>query len=100
MGVIHSSVLRDCLLTAVGNNSSQLSFQGDFLFDSSIHRYNLEFPVVPTAITYPETAEQVAGVVKCAADHDIKVQAYSGGHSYANYGLLISVLTYEIESLI
>ncbi|KAJ5108088.1 hypothetical protein N7456_004763 [Penicillium angulare] len=87
MGIPHSALVRDCLLGAVGNNSNLLAFQGDFLFDSRIPRYNLEFPVVPTAITYPDNAEQVAGIIKCAADHDIKVQAYSGGHSYANYGL-------------
>ncbi|KAJ5565011.1 hypothetical protein N7513_001253 [Penicillium frequentans] len=87
MGVTHSSVVHDCLLSAVGNNSNLLAFQGDFRFSSNIHPYNLEFPVVPTAITYPQTTEQVAEIVKCAATHNIKVQACSGGHSYANYGL-------------
>ncbi|KAJ5949140.1 hypothetical protein N7454_000724 [Penicillium verhagenii] len=87
MGITHSSVVHDCLLSAVGNNANLLAFQGDFLFTSNIPRYNLEFPVIPTAITYPQTTEQVAAIVKCAATHDIKVQAYSGGHSYANYGL-------------
>ncbi|KAJ5778171.1 hypothetical protein N7520_001417 [Penicillium odoratum] len=87
MGAAHSSVVHDCLLSAVGNNSNLLAFQGDFRFNSEIPLYNLEFPVVPTAITYPETTEQVAAIVKCAAHHDLKVQARSGGHSYANYGL-------------
>ncbi|KAJ5731308.1 uncharacterized protein N7483_005816 [Penicillium malachiteum] len=87
MGIVHSSIVHDCLLAAVGNHSNLVTFQGDFLFDSNIPRYNLDFPVVPVAITYPETTEQVAEIVKCAADNDIKVQAYSGGHSYANYGL-------------
>ncbi|KAJ5632427.1 hypothetical protein N7490_008766 [Penicillium lividum] len=87
MGVAHSSIVHDCLLSAVGNNSNLLTFQGDFRFNSNIQLYNLEFPVVPTAITYPETTEQVAAIVKCAAHHDLKVQARSGGHSYANYGL-------------
>lgn len=86
MGIPHSSLVHECLRGAVGNDSNLLAFQGDFLFDSRIPRYNLEFPVVPTAITFPDNAEQVASIVKCAADHDFKVQAYSGGHSYANYG--------------
>src|SRR5881392_3181894 len=28
---------------------------------------------LPTSVVYPGTAEQVAGVLKCAADHDLAV---------------------------
>jgi FAD/FMN-containing dehydrogenases len=43
--------------------------------------------VIPVAITYPRTTEQVAGIVSCAVENGYKVQPRSGGHSYANYGL-------------
>lgn len=38
--------------------------------------------VEPIAVTRPDTTEEVAAFVKCAADNDVKVQAKSGGHSY------------------
>ncbi|KAJ5895180.1 hypothetical protein N7495_006871 [Penicillium taxi] len=81
------SVVRDCLLAAVGNNPALVNFQNDTFFDLNTPLYNLNYPVVPTAITYPENSYQVAEIVKCAARNGLKVQAYSGGHSYANYGL-------------
>lgn len=33
------------------------------------------------------SSQQVAAVVKCAADNRYPVQAKSGGHSYGNYGV-------------
>lgn len=86
MGAAQSTAVNSCLLAAVGNSSSAVAFNGDLLFSSHVRRVNLDIPVAPVAITYPESAEQVAGIVKCAADHNVKVQAFSGGHSYGNYG--------------
>lgn len=48
--------------------------------------YNLDYPIIPAAVTYPETAEQIAEIVGYAASANLKVQARSGGHSYGNYG--------------
>lgn len=87
MGIGHSSLARDCLLAAVGNNSALLSFKDDPFFHAHIPLYNLNLPVVPAAITYPESSQQVADIVRCGAKYDYKVQAYSGGHSYGNYGM-------------
>lgn len=78
--------MRDCLMAAVSNNSALLSFKGDPFFTTQVPVYNLNLPVVPIAITYPDTKEQVAEVVACATKFGHKVQAYSGGHSYGNYG--------------
>ncbi|KAJ6106871.1 hypothetical protein N7512_010388 [Penicillium capsulatum] len=86
MGHSHSSPVRDCLMAAMGNNSALLSFKDDPFFTAHIPVYNLNLPVVPVAITYPDTAKQVAEIVACAAKFGHKVQAFSGGHSYGNYG--------------
>jgi FAD/FMN-containing dehydrogenase len=42
-------------------------------------------PVETTANTYPSTADEVAGFVKCAAEAGYNVQAEGGGHSYGNF---------------
>jgi FAD/FMN-containing dehydrogenase len=47
-----------------------------------VKRYNLEIKVTPAAVVRPQTAEDIAGVVRCAAAANVKVQAKSGGHSY------------------
>ncbi|EXK36009.1 hypothetical protein FOMG_09198 [Fusarium oxysporum f. sp. melonis 26406] len=49
--------------------------------------FNLGRIVLPAAVVRPSTDEQVSGFVRCAADSNVKVQARSGGHSYANYGV-------------
>lgn len=87
MGNTASIAGRDCLASAVGDDPALFASQDQLLFQSSaVHAYNLNFPVEPTAVTYPQSSEQVAAIVKCAADHDYKVQARSGGHSFGNYG--------------
>ncbi|KAJ5681821.1 uncharacterized protein N7477_001761 [Penicillium maclennaniae] len=87
MGNIPSIAGHDCLLAAVGHDSSMVTFRTDFSFKSHIPLYNLNTPVIPVALTYPTTTHQVADIISCAVDNGYKVQARSGGHSYANYGL-------------
>ncbi|KAF4342092.1 reticuline oxidase [Fusarium beomiforme] len=48
--------------------------------------FNLGRVVFPAAVVRPNTDDQISGFVRCAAENNIKVQARSGGHSYANYG--------------
>lgn len=91
MGNSPSIVGHDCFLAAVGHNSSLIAFKGDPLFGSRSPVYNLNFPVTAAVLTYPQTSEQVADIVRCAVDNGYKVQARSGGHSYANYGLTLCV---------
>ncbi|KAK2046192.1 FAD-binding domain-containing protein [Colletotrichum somersetense] len=50
--------------------------------------FNRARPVVPIAVVRPRNTDDVSGFVKCAAKHDIKVQAKSGGHSYAFFPCL------------
>lgn len=87
MGNSASSPIQACLLSAVGNNQSLVAFPDQpFYQASSVKPYNLNFPVSPAAVTFPESSQQVADIVKCAVTHGYKVQPKSGGHSYGNYG--------------
>lgn len=80
------SALNQCLTAAVGGNADLVAFSGEPLYQIlDVKPYNLDIPVDPAAITYPETNEQVAEIVKCAVANNMKVQARSGGHSYANF---------------
>ncbi|TVY62267.1 Berberine bridge enzyme-like [Lachnellula suecica] len=83
MGSSHSSPLSQCLVSAVGSANVALP-SNPFYKLSDVHQYNLDIAVSPVAVTYPNTAQQVAAIVKCAGS-SYKVQAKGGGHSYANY---------------
>ena len=88
---------RDCLVNAVGGNQALVAFQDQLLYQSAaVNAYNLNIPVTPAAVTFPESSEQIAAVVKCASEHDYKVQARSGGHSFGNYGTFRFASTYGL----
>jgi hypothetical protein len=83
-----TSVVNTCLTSAVGRRTSLLATKETALYQLvHVRPYNLDIPISPTAVTYPQSAEQVAAIVKCAVDNSLKVQPRSGGHSYANYGM-------------
>ncbi|CAI7626534.1 unnamed protein product [Penicillium pancosmium] len=84
MGNSQSIAGHGCFLTAVSNDASRVAFRGSFPLPPV---YNLDVPVTPAAIIYPKSTDEVADIVRCAVQHDYKVQARSGGHSYANHGL-------------
>ncbi|RJE27475.1 glucooligosaccharide oxidase [Aspergillus sclerotialis] len=80
--------LRNCLLAAVGGNIALVAFQGEPFYQAvAVKAYNLNIPITPAAVTFPKSSDQVAAVVKCAAERGYKVQSKCGGHSYGNYGL-------------
>ena len=82
-----SDSVRSCLHYAL-TDSGSVAFPGDLLYQQvDVNRYNLNIPVTPAAVTFPTSSQQVAAVVKCAADNGYPVQAKSGGHSYGNYGV-------------
>uniref|UniRef100_A0A8H7TQG9 FAD-binding PCMH-type domain-containing protein n=1 Tax=Bionectria ochroleuca TaxID=29856 RepID=A0A8H7TQG9_BIOOC len=77
--------LEDCLLNAVGGNLAEAKFSSEDGFKSDhVRPYNLNFPWVPFAITYPTEASKVAEIVTCASKHDRRGQTRSGGHDYTN----------------
>lgn len=81
-----SDSLNSCLRQAL-TKSGSVAFPGDLFYQQAdVNRYNLNIPVNPAAVTFPTSSQQVAAVVKCAADNGYPVQAKSGGHSYGNYG--------------
>jgi FAD/FMN-containing dehydrogenase len=47
--------------------------------------YNIRLPCTPCIIIIPETSQHISDAVVCARQHGIKVQAKSGGHSYASF---------------
>lgn len=78
--------LENCLNDAVGGDKARAQFPDEFLYELKDARpLNLDIPVTPAAITYPETSEEVAAIVRCAVRYNRKVQGRSGGHSYGNY---------------
>ncbi|KAK3903190.1 hypothetical protein C8A05DRAFT_43537 [Staphylotrichum tortipilum] len=84
-----NSALQQCIeevgrsrIGFAGFPSSPLTFQGIW-----VRPYNLDVKVTPAAVVRPRTAEDISSVIKCANTNNVKVQAKSGGHSYANYGL-------------
>jgi hypothetical protein len=86
------SAFSKSLKTALHGDSDLYSFPGDPFYQvEDVKPYNLAIPIMPAAVTYPRTAAQVAAIIKCAVEAGIKVQARSGGHSYANYCTFPSV---------
>ncbi|KAL2130750.1 hypothetical protein VTI74DRAFT_5988 [Chaetomium olivicolor] len=82
------SALQQCIQT-VGNG--RLGFAGfpvTPLYQTLwVQPYNLDIKVTPAAVVRPQTAADVAGIIRCAAANNVPVQAKSGGHSYGNFGL-------------
>ncbi|KAJ7804666.1 hypothetical protein B0H14DRAFT_3485964 [Mycena olivaceomarginata] len=82
------SPLQVCLNNVFSLNASGVSYPQDLLYQfSDVKPYNTAISVTPAAVTRPNTAEDVAKIVQCAAASSVKVQARSGGHSYGNYGI-------------
>ena len=87
MGNTSSTAVQKCLESAVGGNKALLAYKDVPLFQiAHVKPFNLDVPVTPLVVTYPQSADHVAKIVKCAADNNVKVQPRCGGHSYANYG--------------
>jgi hypothetical protein len=90
MGNVQTNGLTRCIDQVCAGRTDCATYSGSSSYNSSwVQLYNLDKPVVPAAIIRPETAEDVAGVVRCAASHQYKVQAKSGGHSFEYVLVLI-----------
>ncbi|KAK8171579.1 putative glucooligosaccharide oxidase [Phyllosticta citrichinensis] len=77
-----------CWNDAVGGDKDRAQFPDEALYQlRDVKPLNLDISVTPAAVTYPKTTEEVAEVVRCAVKYRRKVQARSGGHSYANHCL-------------
>ncbi|TWU73200.1 hypothetical protein ED733_004375 [Metarhizium rileyi] len=88
MGNGQSTALQQCLETVCHGRHGCLGYPSDALYQVEwVRAYNQAVHVTPVAVIRPKSAEEVAAAVKCAAQNKVRVQAKSGGHSYANYGL-------------
>ena len=93
MGNLSSNPLQVCLLAAVAGDTTRVAFPSDPLFQvDAVHPYNLNIPVNPAAVTFPESSTEIESIVRCATQGGYKVQPRSGGHSYGNYGSSNSAL--------
>jgi len=78
------SPLEACLSNVCKGRINCVGFPSDPLYQIAwVKPYNLATGVTPVAVVRPTTAQDVAAVVKCATQNKVKVQAKSGGHSYA-----------------
>ena len=80
--------IRQGLLAALGHDERLIAFPNKLLYQfEDAKPYNLDIPIVPAAVAYPTTPEQIAGIIKYASSANLKIQTRSGGHSYGNYGI-------------
>ncbi|KAL1619719.1 hypothetical protein SLS56_009974 [Neofusicoccum ribis] len=85
---VPSASLQSCLLTAVGTDETLVAIPDEALYQANdVHPYNLDIPVTPAAVAYPDSAQMIADIVGCAVQYGNKVQARTGGHGFGNYCL-------------
>ncbi|KAL9129439.1 MAG: hypothetical protein Q9217_002113 [Psora testacea] len=73
--------LADCL--SAGNVPVRFASSNDF--STLAQPYNLRLAYRPAVIVLPTTTEHVSNAVVCAGKNNVKLQAKSGGHSYASF---------------
>jgi len=73
--------LADCL----GKKGVPVRFMNDYGYEELAEPFNLRLQYKPLVIVLPNTNRHVQDAVICAGKFGVKVQAKSGGHSYASY---------------
>ena len=76
-----STTLTDCL----NNKNVPISLISSPNFAQLAQPYNLRLPYTPAVIVLPTTPQHISDAVVCASEYGVKVQAKSGGHSYASF---------------
>ncbi|KAF2640522.1 FAD-binding domain-containing protein [Massarina eburnea CBS 473.64] len=71
----------DCL----GNKNVPVKWENSPDYAELAETFNLRLTYKPKVIVLPTTSQHVQDAVKCANNCGYKVQARSGGHSYASY---------------
>jgi FAD/FMN-containing dehydrogenase len=77
------AAIDDCLKSA----QVPVDTAGSSNWTADIAPYNRRLAYTPAAVAVPTSVAHVQSAVKCAAQVGIKVNAKSGGHSYASFGL-------------
>ncbi|KAF4120420.1 FAD/FMN-containing dehydrogenase [Geosmithia morbida] len=79
--------LQSCLDAVCGGRPNCVAYSGDLLYQTNwVKPFNLDQPVTPAAVIRPDSAQDVADVVKCASEYGYPVQARSGDTWTATYG--------------
>ena len=69
----------------IASKNVPVNYAASATYNQLAKPYNLRLPYSPAAIVIPTNQQQVSDAVICAAKNNLKVQARSGGHSYASY---------------
>jgi FAD/FMN-containing dehydrogenase len=77
------AAIDDCLSAA----NVPTDARGSTAWEQDVAPFNTRLPFTPVAIVVPSTVAHVQAAVSCAAKVGVKVNAKSGGHSYASFGL-------------
>jgi hypothetical protein len=79
-----TTALETCLNNVCAGRINCVSYPTNPLYQSLwVKPYNLDISVTPIAVVRPDNATDVSGIVQCAVQNNLTVQAKSGGHSYA-----------------
>lgn len=73
--------IADCL----GDSNVPVKWENSPDYAELAEPFNLRLAYKPKVIVLPTTSKHVQDAVKCASEGGFKVQARSGGHSYASY---------------
>lgn len=77
----NSSNLEDCLT----RKAVPIRLISSPDFSTLVQPFNLRLPYTPAVVVLPTTTQHVSDAVLCAGQNGVKVQAKSGGHSYASF---------------
>ncbi|KAF2280452.1 FAD-binding domain-containing protein [Westerdykella ornata] len=77
----------DPLFNILQSTSVPYSIPDSPEYDSLRLPYNLRLQPKPAVIVFPQSIQQISLALKAASEAGLKVQARSGGHSYASFGL-------------
>jgi len=84
MGNSPSTPLQTCLGNVCAGRTECVSYPSNPFYQIAwVKPFNTDVHVKPVAVIRPNNAEEVSAAVKCAVASGVKVQAKSGGHSYA-----------------
>ena len=76
-----STALLDCLAA----KNVPTVYAPSSAFGQLAEPFNLRLQYIPAVIVLPTSTQDIANAVLCAAQNNVKVQAKSGGHSYASF---------------
>ena len=89
--------MADCL----GQKSVPVKYTSDSDWNIYAATYNTRLQYTPAVIVLPTTQQHISNAVICAGQFNVKVQAKSGGHSYASFstGGMNGIMMIDLENL-